>query len=251
MENENKRMFRSERHDKFWTGLAFIIIGGFLLARKTGVDFPDWFFTWPMVLILAGVITGIKHRFQNISWLIMLAIGGFFLADEAMIDWNMKPYFWPILIIGVGVAFILRPKKRWHREKQSWGEIGNENINVGSGPTDYSSTDVIESVSVFGGVKRIVTSKNFKGGEIICFMGGAEYNFSQADITGPVEIEIVQGFAGTKLIVPPHWEIRSEFVAIFAGIEDKRHAQPGTFDPNKILIIKGVTIFGGIEIKSY
>jgi hypothetical protein len=251
MENENKGRFRPERHDRFWTGMALIIVGACLLARKAGAYFPDWFFTWPMILILVAVITGIKHRFQNISWLIMLAIGGFFLSDEIILDWSFKPYFWPVMIIGLGLIFILRPKKRWRREKQSWGEFGDTNFEDGARHTANSSQDVIESVSVFGGVKRVITSKNFKGGEIICFMGGAEYNFSQADITGPVEIEIVQGFAGTKLIVPPHWEIRSEFVAIFAGIEDKRHAQPGTFDPNKILIIKGVTIFGGIEIKSY
>ena len=251
MENENKTKFRAERHDKFWTGLALIIVGGFLLARKVGADIPGWVFTWPMILILAGVITGIKDRFRNISWLIMIAIGGFFLADEAMIDWNLKPYFWPVLIMGVGLAFILRPKKRWHRERHSWSGFDNTNINLGSGPAVSSSEDVIESVSIFGGVKKVVTSKNFKGGEIICFMGGAEYNLSQAEITGPIEIEIIQGFGGTKLIVPPHWEIRSESVAIFAGFEDKRHAQPGSFDPNKILTIKGVTIFGGIEIKSY
>jgi hypothetical protein len=251
MENENKARFRTERHDRFWTGLALLIVGSCLLAKKAGAFFPDWFFTWPMLLILAGIITGIRHRFQNASWLIMLAIGGFFLSDEIITDLNLKPYFWPVAIIGVGLIFILRPKK-YYRRQERLTEFGTTNLGDSrGGPTVSSSADVIESVSVFGGVKRVVTSKNFKGGEIICFMGGAEYNFSQADITGPVEIEIVQGFAGTKLIVPPHWEIRSEFVAIFAGIEDKRHAQPGTFDPNKILIIKGVTIFGGIEIKSY
>jgi hypothetical protein len=82
-------------------------------------------------------------------------------------------------------------------------------------------------------------------------MGGAEYNLSQADITGPVSIEIIQVFGGTKLVVPPHWEIRTEAVAVFAGIEDKRPAQPGTFDPSKVLILKGTTVFGGIEIRSY
>jgi predicted membrane protein len=251
MENENKARFSTERHDRFWTGLALIIVGACLLAKKAGADFPYWFFTWPMLLILAGIITGIRHRFQNASWLIMLAIGGFFLSDKIMLDWNLRPYFWPVAIIGVGLVFILRPKK-CHRRQERLAEVESTNFGgATSGQTVNSSADVIESVSIFGGVKRVVTSKNFKGGEIICFMGGAEYNLSQADISGPIEIEIIQGFAGTKLIVPPHWEIRSEFVAIFAGIEDKRHAQPGTFDPNKILIIKGVTIFGGIEIKSY
>jgi hypothetical protein len=111
--------------------------------------------------------------------------------------------------------------------------------------------DMLDSVSIFGGVKKVVTSKNFKGGDIVCFMGGAEINLSQADIQGPATIELFQAFGGTKLVVPPHWEVKSEAIAIFAGIEDKRPPQPGVFDPTKVLILKGTTIFGGIEIKSY
>ena len=53
-------------------------------------------------------------------------------------------------------------------------------------------------------------------------------------------------------MVPPNWEVRSESVAVFAGIEDKRNLLPGSrFDPNKVLIIKGTSVFGGIEIKSF
>lgn len=259
MENENKQAFRAERHDKFWTGLALLIVGGVLLLDKMGVDFPRWLFDWPPLLILAGIVTGIKCRFQNSSWLIMIGIGLVFLIDRMDIGLDLKEYLWPGLIIAFGLIFILRPKKRFFRsEKGRWDGVSYVNVNpalpAGPGNEPYenvSAEDMVESVSVFGGVKKVITSKNFKGGEIICFMGGAEYNLSQADIHGAVTLEIVQAFGGTKLIVPPHWEIRAESVAIFAGIEDKRPVQPGVFDPNKILILKGTTIFGGIEIKSY
>lgn len=253
MENENKHKFKSERHDRFWTGLALIVVGGFLLADKMGVDFPSWFFTWPMILIVAGIVTGLKCGFRNFSWLIMLGIGGFFLADEVITNMDAKQYLWPVMIIGFGLIFVLRPKKKWYRANEEWNGFGKSNIppTTGFEPQPVHGEDVIESVSIFSGVKKVITSKNFKGGEVVCFMGGAEYNLSQADISGTVAIEIVQVFGGTKLIVPPNWVIRSESVAIFGGIEDKRSMQPGAFDPNKILILKGVTIFGGIEIKSY
>lgn len=263
MENENKKTFRAERHDRFWTGLALLVVGAVLLLDKMGVYFPDWLFDWPPILILIGIVTGLKCRFQNSSWLIMVGIGLVFMIDRIGVGLNLKEYLWPILIIGFGLMFLMRPKKRWRREKGRWDGVSYVNVNPNLPPAStagdtytadsrYSSeADEIESVSVFGGVKKVVTSKNFKGGEIICFFGGAEYNLTQADIAGPITIEIVQAFGGTKLIVPPHWEIRSEGVAIFGGIEDKRPVQPGAFDPNKILILKGTTIFGGIEIKSY
>ncbi len=249
MENENFKGTPVERHDRFWTGMAFIVIGGFLLGRKIGIIFPHWLFTWPMILILVGIVTGLKHRFQNISWIILVGIGSIFLMDEIIADWNLTRYMWPLFFIGIGILFILNPKKKScrrmrDREQDDYttGEPGSENI---------SREDVIDSTSFFGGVKKVITSKNFRGGSITCFMGGAEYNLVQADIYGTVIIDITQVFGGTKLIVPPHWDIRTESVAIFAGIEDKRPVQPGTFDPNKILILKGISIFGGIEIRSY
>ncbi len=251
MENESRRpKLINEKHDRFWTGFALLLVGAALLLQKMGAGLPDWLFTWPMILIIAGVVTGLKHRFTNASWLIMIAIGVFFLWDEMMIDLDLKRYFWPVIIIGVGLIFMFRPRKKWYREREKW-DIPDENLSFGTGFSSQSSEDVINSTSIFGGVKKVITSKDFKGGEIVCFMGGAEYNLSQADITGPVSIEIIQVFGGTKLVVPPHWEIRSEAVAIFAGIEDKRPVQPGSFDPNKVLILKGTTVFGGIEIKSY
>ena len=38
-------------------------------------------------------------------------------------------------------------------------------------------------------------------------------------------------------------------VAIFGGIDDKREQISNT--PDKVLVLKGFTMFGGIEIKSY
>lgn len=249
-QRKDRFRFREEKHDRFWTGLVLIVIGAVLLLDKLGAGFPQWLFTWPMILVLIGIVTGLKHRFRNPSWLVITGIGAFFLLDEVMVDMSLKAYFWPVMIIALGLLFILRPKKKWSREKEKWGRYG-DNLNFGHSNETNSKEDMIDSVSVFGGVKKVITSKNFKGGEIICFMGGAEYNLSQADINGPVSIEIMQAFGGTKLVVPPHWEIRSEGVAIFGGIEDKRPVQPGTFDPNKILILKGTTLFGGIEIRSF
>ncbi len=268
---DTPKKFRPERHDRFWTGVALVIIGAVLFLDKIGTPFPHWLFTWPMILIIVGLVSGFKHRFENMSWIVLILIGGVFLSDEIFQDWNLHDYFWPIAIAGLGLLFIARPRKlRYYRTDRErfpedpgsgsgsgntgagWQQSTDTHANANSfGSSQYSSEDYINSTSIFGGVKKVVLSKNFQGGEVICFMGGAEFNLSQADIQAPVTIEIMQAFGGTKLIVPPHWEIRAESVAIFGGIDDKRPPQPGSFDPNKVLILKGTTIFGGVEIKSY
>jgi predicted membrane protein len=104
---------------------------------------------------------------------------------------------------------------------------------------------------MFGGTKKNVISKDFKGGEVTCVFGGAEINLSQADINGKVVLEMHQVFGGTKLIVPPHWQVNhQETVAFMGGIEDRRPDTKDT-DPNKILILKGTSVFGGLDISSY
>lgn len=237
----------NRKNDRFWTGFVLILAGGVLLINKLGVPLPYWLFTWPMILILVGLVSGLKHGFSNSSWLIILGIGCIFLADEIVENMNLRNYFWPIALMGFGLVFMLRPKNRLRYERWGLNDETTDNTEQGSVNTE----EVLNCSSIFGGVKKTITSKNFNGGYINCFMGGTEVNLSQADINKPVTIEIMQAFGGTKLIVPPHWEIRSEAVAIFGGFDDKRPVQPGRFDPTKILVLKGTTLFGGIEIKSY
>ncbi len=81
-------------------------------------------------------------------------------------------------------------------------------------------------------------------------MGGAEINLSQADIQGTATLDITQVMGGTKIIVPPHWEVRSQMTSVFGNIEDKRQ-NIGSTDHSKVLIIDGSSVFGGIEIRNY
>lgn len=87
--------------------------------------------------------------------------------------------------------------------------------------------------------------QRFKGGDIVNIFGGTELNLTQADITGKVTIEITTIFGGTKLIVPANWEVKSEAVTIFGGLEDKRSASVMNSNGDKVLVLKGTVIFGG------
>jgi len=120
----------------------------------------------------------------------------------------------------------------------------------GSGYSGYTSEDYIDSTAFFGGVHKKIVSKNFKGGDVVTIMGGTELDLSQADFTGIVRLDVVQIMGATKIIVPAHWEVRTDVTAIFAGFEDKRQ-QPTVNNPEKILLIDGTSLFGGIELKNF
>ena len=267
-------------------GVFLLMVGVLLLTAKMGIFFlPGWVFSWPMFLIALGVYLGFKHSFQKPSWLVLIVIGGVFLLDRHFfLDINLKLYFWPILIIGLGLWLILKPKKRnpWEnqvgpnpnpRPEDTSGYYtdpvngaypgaytdytGEEAYTSGAynGATDqtaYGPEDHIDSAAILGGIKKNIVSKNFKGGEVVSVFGGTELNLMQADIQHPIVLEATQIFGGTTLIIPPHWQVKSdEMVAILGGIDDKRPAMPQGYDPNKVLILKGVTLFGGLSIKSY
>ena len=82
-------------------------------------------------------------------------------------------------------------------------------------------------------------------------MGGSEIDLSQADFNGRITIEATNIFGGTKLIVPPTWDVQSDITAIFGGVDDKRQVSGINLDPNKVLILDGTCMFGGIEIRSF
>ncbi len=257
---ENNFNSKRKEEGRVIGGLILVVAGAALLLRNTGFPLPYWLFSWPMILILVGIYSGIKHNFRNSSWLVLIAVGGFFLADRIFTSLSLAPYFWPILIIALGVIFIIKPKR------DKWMEVPNdEKKNGGSNitPIDWTDAkvnsgfatddnDYLKVESVFSGVQRKVMSKNFRGGKVACVFGGADIDLTQADINGKVEIKFDVVFGGAKIIVPPHWTIYNQIDGAFHGVDDKRKFNGSvTMNPEKTLVLRGSVVFGGLEIKSY
>jgi predicted membrane protein len=252
---------RSEK-GRNWAGIVFIIIGALLVAKESGaVIFPVWFFTWPVFLIALGLFFGIRHGFRRPVWFLLVLIGGLSLADEVDTDIFLKPYIWPVMFIVFGLFIILRPKKkrfrRWMQDdaEQTWSDKDLQPSTMIKEPFDNTAataedSDTIDITAVFAGVKRKILSKNFKGGDIVAVMGGCELDLTQADFQQKVMLDMFAMFGGIKLIVPPGWNVQSEVVAVFGGVDDKRPIAPN-YDPAKVIFLEGTCMFGGIEIKSF
>jgi predicted membrane protein len=249
------------KNSRMWSGLILVIAGVLLLAYKMGAGIPGWIFTWPVLLIVIGVLIGIKSRFHNPGAFILIIIGGVNLIDRANPELNFHNYIIPAILIGAGLIFIFRPRRSWGGfPKSDWRRMRYHHPSPASqGPLNYMGTknnmqedngEYVEINTAFGSVKKIILSKNFKGGEINNFMGGTEINFMQADIQHPVVLEVNNVFGGAKLIVPSNWNVKNEVTAVFGGIEDKRTINPVP-DPEKIMVLNGTCVFGGIEVTNY
>ena len=259
MEQEDQK-FQRKPGSRLWNGLVLLVAGFLLLADKMGAPIPHWIFTWPMILIVLGLISGIKSRFHNRGALVLIVVGTIFLIDESMPEMSFHNYVVPAILIGLGLIFILKPRSNLPNNKNDWAfklrpNSNNENKDssqpVSTGPIPGDDSEVIDINAVFGGVKKNILSKNFKGGEINSFMGGSEINFLQSDIQHPVTLDINNVFGGTKLVVPSNWNVKTEVSTIFGGMEDKRNFGTVIPDPNKTLLLKGMCIFGGIEVSNY
>lgn len=239
---EFKKHCPNHRSGQIWFGVFAILAGVLLLLSRVGYDIPSWIFTWKAFLIALGLFIGIINRFRDGAWAIMIIIGGaFLLKDLGFWNVDISKFILPGVFIMIGLLVIFSrafKKKRLKKdfETSSFIEMSSED-------------DFIDSTSIFGGYKKNIFSKNFKGGDLTAIFGGNEINLTNADFNGTARIDCVQIFGGTKLIIPSNWTVKTEMVSVFGGMEDKRGAADPS--PEKILIIDGVSIFGGVEIKNF
>ena len=224
-------------------GVLVIAAGLLLLARNTGFLDPSVsriLFSWEMLLIAIGIVN-IFWRQSMWSGIILIGIGGFFL----LVNFYHMPFstwqlFLPALIILVGLKMIFgssRLEKGMFRQPMFNHSVGSE--------------DFFEDIAIFGGGERKIVTPNFKGGRMVAMFGGSKVDLTHCNIAPgdrPM-VEVVSIFGGSGLVVPSDWNVKVEVFNIFGGYVDKRISSQ--VDYNKTLIIKGVTIFGGGEVKSF
>ena len=265
-------------------GVIILGIGLVLLFRKFGLYIPDWVLTWPMILIAVGTYTLISQQFKSFFGSVVLFIGVYFLLKrEFDLDLGLDQFIWPVGLIALGIYLILHKK----RENKALEEVRKNWESSRKKKTEASSSEKIESAEVvddaaasqgeprkapdsgfvratgtafmdrinesviFSGVNRKLMTKDFQGGKATVIFGGLDLDLTQVDFTGVVTLDLEVGFGGVKLLVPPHWDVRTEVSNIAAGLEDKRMFREGGVDTNKVLILKGTLLFSGLEIKSF
>ena len=247
----------NDRGGHLWMGLFLLGVGVVVLLKKMMVPMPVWLYSWQMLLIAFGFFRALRHRFRPGGWLLLVLVGGFFLADEYFYPGQLQYHFWPAVLILLGLLFIVRSRKKYRRVQWEKKTIV-EDLNNAGGPDDSGTFKVrkkykkrVDILSIFSYTKKKVLSKEFKGGDVISFFGGTELDLTQADFNGKAKLDVTAFFGGVKLIIPPHWTIKSDVESLLGSIEDKRSVVVSTEDPGKVLYLDGLVFLGGIEINSY
>lgn len=252
MKNTNE--IKTSGGNRFWVGVVLIFLGAVFLLDNLNFNLPGWVISWGTIFLIAGIAIGYRSNFKGTGWMILTLFGGLLTIEDILDDYYYtNDFVWPCVFIGIGLILIFKNKtaKFFDRASFQGSSCEQQYENADTDFERHNPIDVLESVNVFGGSNQRVYSKSFKGGEVVSVFGGCDVDLTQADFEGNVVIDITAIFGGCKIIVPASWEVKSELAAVFGGVEDKRALMPLTDAPVKRLTLRGVALFGGVNIRNY
>lgn len=207
-----------------------VIVAAGLLWMADSADLVDagelisnW---WPLLLIVAGVLSYLSNRRQWLFPLLVVLAGfGFLLQTTGVVE--IGDLIFPALLILVGVLVI---------------------FGRGIGGRTETSDDEIRSFNVFSGSELASNSPQFRGGSIGAVFGGADIDLRGASLAPGAVLDVFVMFGGLELRVPEGWRVTTKGMPIFGGVENKTGKETLADNPPTLLVSMTV-LFGGLEIR--
>jgi predicted membrane protein len=218
-------------------GLVVITLGVLFMLDNLNIMEADvvlrW---WPVALLAYGLmrLTGTLGRQNVTGGLILTLIGGWFLLrtlgafrlDVIFTD------FWPIVLVVVGGSMVAGAMRR---------------ARAPGGGADPSNR--VSAFAFWSGVDRKVVTPDFQGGDLTAFMGGHDVDLRSAKMTeGSAVIDLLVMMGGVDLRIPEDWALSCEAVPIMGSVED--HTRPPAGEVRGRLILRGLVMMGGVEVKN-
>jgi predicted membrane protein len=214
-----------------------LIIAAGVLAMLDNFDVLDgraYFRYWPVGLIALGLAKFQQARGGpgRLGASVFVAAGTWLLLESLGIVHISVWQLWPLLLVLFGASLV------W----QGMRGRGSRGQRL----TDANAT--ISGVAVLGGGSRGNSSRSFQGGELTAVLGGWDVDLRQAAIDGEAVIDVFALCGGIEIRVPEDWTVVGRVTPVLGGFDDKTRAPQGSGSSR--LIIRGVAIMGGIEVKN-
>ena len=212
-------------------GIAIIAAGAILLGGNLGLFDSHYVFRnfGPVVLFILGAVLLARRRHDQVMLgLVLMFVGAWGFATQQ--QW-IRIHFWavigPLMLVLAGGSVVWRAFNRPSPE--------------GVGDT------YIRTIALFSG-SEMRPSVPFEGADLTAIMGGVSLDLSTAPMardTAVIDVLTVMG--GAVIIVPRDWDVTVRVTSLMGGCSDKR--RPATMPATKHLIIQGMAMMGGVEIK--
>lgn len=215
-------------------GVALLVFGAALLLDNFGL-LNAWYIIrlWPAGLIVLGLAMFLQaHRVAGrVGGAFWMFIGVWLLLGNLRIIrlaiWDL----WPVPLVIAGGYLI------WQA------------VNGRTRPEDLEGEKTFSALAVLGGVGRKINSSDFRGGEATALLGGCKIDLRDADIAaGEAVIDVFAFWGGIEMSIPSGWAVVNRVTPVLGGADD--HTRPPTVPNPKRLVVRGLCVMGGVEIKS-
>ncbi len=188
---------------------------------------------WPALLVAWGVmqLTGFCCRQQVVSGAVFSIVGVLLLGTQLNLLHVHFWQLWPAVMIVLGASLVTRSFR---------------------GPAAVAATadrqSRVNTFVIMGGLEVKNESQEFPGGEVSAVMGGVEVDLRGAKTVEPqVVLDVFAWWGGIDVFVPRDWRVVSEVFPLMASYED--HSAKPEGEARTTLVVRGVAIMGGIEVK--
>ena len=239
--------------------IAGLLIVGFGLALTLDnlnvIEAGDLIRYWPFGLIAVGLAKLLqdRERSSRVGGAIMILIGALVAADQFFFFQIHIWRFWPLAIVFFGAVILwkaLYPAAAAGRQ-EAGPAVGGGSYPYGTAaqtpPRPGTLEQTVSDFAIWSGITRRVSSPAFKRADLTAIMGGIELDLRQAGTDGgDAVVDVFVMWGGVEIIVPPDWAVSNQVTPILGAAEDK---STGTQQARHRLIVKGVVVMGGVDIK--
>jgi predicted membrane protein len=232
--NMEERAVTSRNASRLFTGLVIFALGVIALLDNFGIiRIHDIWRFWPLVLVAAGLAKLLRPRGTpgRFAGLILFGVGLWLLLENI----GVWPYnlgdLWPIFVVVIGAWLV-------------WGGLAHRPREAAP---DSSSS--IHSFAMLGAAGHHISSPDFRGGDATSILGGCKIDLRQAAIKGgEALLDVFALWGGVEITVPREWSVVVQGTPILGGFDDK--TEPPREGGGPRLVVRGVAIMGGVEIKN-
>jgi predicted membrane protein len=229
-------------------GFILVLIGvALLLHHLSLIPFDPIARYWPLIIVVFGIMNLTTHSGRFFGFLLILA-GAVLQLNRLGITHFTFADLWPIALIAVGLLLMWGSlaTRGFVRAKAKAIRDFRDQVTGASDPLT-----MLNAVAIFGGCERRIAGQIFQGGRATAVFGGIELDFRDADMEDEAILEVNCVFGGVEIRVPESWHVHSRNLPVFGGYEDTtRHPNNPAVGSPKTLIITGMVVFGGVEIKN-
>lgn len=220
-------------------GLLVIALGAIFLGANLDLFDGDEAVHafWPIAFVVVGLTVMLeprRHGSSGRAWGLVWIVAGLwiFAQQREWIRFDFWDLFFPGALLIAGGTMV------WRALRGGRGRSRGEEVDE-SEPRAFA---------LMSGNEIRSTSASFRGADLGAFMGGVKLDLTGATLAGDeAEIDVFAMWGGIEIRVPREWTVVGRVMPLMAAFEDKTQPVPAA---TKRLVIRGVVVMGGVEVKS-